>query len=84
MRKTKISKPIDIEVEIELEDVLEFIDSANQNELDQIADALGDNFSEDDAYNLSPEAEMKHEIFKKASAKFSVLELCEKLGVDWL
>lgn len=85
-------KDIDVEVEIDCDDVITFIeDYANDSDLEEISEALGsaklDSNSkylfEDNRLEGSFNSQEKLELLSAAYRKFSLLELEQKLGTKF-
>ena len=78
-------KTVDAEVEIEFEDILDYIDDyATKDELKEIAERLKDNFLEQQETEVSTlNDQMKYDLLMLAFNKYSLEELEIKLGTKF-
>jgi hypothetical protein len=78
-------KTVDAEVEIEFEDILDYIDDyATEHDLKEIAEKLKDNFLEQQETPVDTLGDqMKYDLLMLAFKKYSLSELEEKLGTKF-
>jgi predicted DNA-binding ArsR family transcriptional regulator len=78
-------KTVDAEVEIEFEDILDYIDDyATEHDLKEIAEKLKDNFLEQQETPVDTLSDqMKYDLLMLAFKKYSLSELEEKLGTKF-
>ncbi len=74
-------KSVDVDVEIELEDVLEFIDGCNEKEMASIKSRLKVVETPISNKFRTLEDELKLDILTEAAKKYSLVQLEEMLGI---
>lgn len=76
---------VDVEVEIGIDDILEFVEKANKLEINQIVKTIqSKGFNANSPEPMTIADELKNGILVKAMNIYSIEELEKRLGISWI